>query len=512
MAVRRELEKVVLALQEKLLTQFKEEHGATSFPPTSFGLNNYFKTHFDALQRLAKDQVEPKEFIRKVVDYFTKGISEIVLYDLFLNLHSYQAFATHGTQYIFFHTISKANDAFPLYFIEADMRLSNTEIIISFPRNLILLNVPAINYFKFDRVLTTPRASSIEQAISHLGAVEVFLKAQYGINQSFILEPQFKEVIHNDEKFPAICGRIGFQIIANEDKKLLDYSEIMTSLETGGHSQFGDFIDGYISGTVPNHQDEVDQRFQENYPISSAKRYMTDGPMPLNNSQKRILLALENAQNKIIVVDGPPGTGKSHTIAALAYKANEDGKTVVVTSHKKEALDVIDRMMSDKFKSLHPQAKPSIVRMDVETGSANNFSNTLTSAVISGATERVLEYNDKAIVEDSEKVAKHLENILQSRIKAAEHESQRLSDQVEFSQVNEKLKQFENISIILDETPRLENKIDIDVVEKFIDLASEDLFSTTSLSEYDFIVARKHELHSFIEACEHINTAPADIL
>lgn len=512
LAVRKELEKVFLALQEKLLTQFKEEHGATSFPPSSFGLNNYFKTHFDALQKLAKDQVEPGDYVNKVVEYFKKEIKDIVLYDLFLNLHSYQAFSTLGTFYIFFHTISRANDAFPLYFIEADMRLSNTEIIITFPRNLLLLNVPAINYFKFDRVLTTPRAASIEQAGAHLGAMEVFLQSQYGINQSFILESQFKEVIHNEDNFPAISGRIGFQIVSNEDKRLLDYSEIMTNLETGGNSQFGAFIDGYISGTVPNHQEEVDRRFQENYPITSAKRYMADGPIPLNNSQKRILLALENAKNKIIVVDGPPGTGKSHTIAALAYKANEDGKTVVVTSHKKEALDVIDRMMTDKFKSLHPQAKPSIVRMDTETGSANNFSNTLTSAVISGATERTLEYNDKAITEDSEKVAKHLENILQARIKSAEQESQRLADQVAFSQVNEKLKQVDTIAGLLDATLRLDNKIDIESLEKFINLATEEIFATTSLAEYEFIVSRKHELHKFIEACEHINTAPAEIL
>ncbi|MEI7621360.1 MAG: AAA domain-containing protein [Candidatus Moraniibacteriota bacterium] len=511
-AVRKELEKVVIALQEKLLTKFKEENGATSFPPSSFGLSGYFKSHLDELKKIAKDQVEPDEYVKSVTDYFKKEIEDIVLYDLFLNLHNYQAFSTHGTLYIFFHTISRANDAFPLYFIEADMRLSNTEISISFPRNLLLLNVPAINYFKFNRVLTTPRASSVEQASAHLGAIEVFLQSQYGMNQQFILEPQFKEVIHDGENFPAISGRIGFQVVANEDKKLLDYSEIMTNIDTGGHSQFGSFIDGYISGTVPNYSDDVICKFNENYPSNSAKRYMSDGPIPLNNSQKRILLALENSKNKIIVVDGPPGTGKSHTIAALAYKANEDGKTVVVTSHKKEALDVIDRMMTDKFKSLHPQAKPSIVRMDIETGSANNFSNTLTASVVSGATERTLEYNDKAIAEDSEKVAKHLENILQDRIKATENESQRLSDQVEFIQVNEKLKQTGNIGNLLDATLRLESKLDIEALEKFIDLATEELFTTTSLSEYEFIVARKHELHKFIEACEHINTAPSEIL
>jgi len=82
-------------------------------------------------------------------------------------------------------------------------------------------------------------------------------------------------------------------------------------------------------------------------------------PIVLSAKQfsKRILLALANQKNNIIVVDGPPGTGKSHTIAALTYWANEQKKSVMITSHKQEALDVVDRMLTDKFKSLHPQAK-----------------------------------------------------------------------------------------------------------------------------------------------------------
>jgi len=59
------------------------------------------------------------------------------------------------------------------------------------------------------------------------------------------------------------------------------------------------------------------------------------------------LLALAHHKNHIIVVDGPPETGKSHTIAALTYWANENKKSVVITSHKQEALNVIDRLSVD---------------------------------------------------------------------------------------------------------------------------------------------------------------------
>lgn len=508
---RKELESVVVSLQEKILIRHKEENGATSFPPSSFGFNNYLKNHFDALQSLAQDQCELADYIAKVEQYFHENLDDIVLYDLFYNLQSYAAFAPMGTLYLFFHTIGKEENKFPLYFLETDMRLSNTEITLSFPRNLLLLNVPAINSFKFERVLTTPRASSIEQASAHIGAVEVFLQTQYGHHQSFMLEPQFREVIHNEETFPSISGRIGFQIVTNEDKKLLDYSEIMTMLEQGGHSRFGDFVDGYISGTVPNYQEEVDRTFQERYPLSSPKRYMADGPIPLNNSQKRILLALKNSKNKMIVVDGPPGTGKSHTIAALAYQANEEDKSVVITSHKQEALDVIDRMLTDKYKLLHPQAKPSIVRMDRETGSANNFHNTLQSTVIGAATERTLEYNEKAIREDATELSERLEKTLALRIATAEYASDVIRDLITFARVNEELSNKPMTAAFLSTISKLEKSFDTNLLAQFIDSSRVELFSTTSFAEYAFIVSRKSELPRFLEACEHINDVPADV-
>lgn len=122
--------------------------------------------------------------------------------------------------------------------------------------------------------------------------------------------------------------------------------------------------------------------------------------MNLNNSQKRILLALNNQKNKIIVVDGPPGTGKSHTIAALTYWANQANKSVVITSHKKEALDVIDRMLTEKFCNLHPKAKPSIVRFGKNDKSINRLENTLQSVVINAAGDRTNEYNEQATAKD----------------------------------------------------------------------------------------------------------------
>ncbi|MBQ8373106.1 MAG: hypothetical protein IJX35_02185 [Candidatus Methanomethylophilaceae archaeon] len=59
----------------------------------------------------------------------------------------------------------------------------------------------------------------------------------------------------------------------------------------------------------------------------------------LNSAQENILTAI-NKQDEI-VVQGPPGTGKSQVITGLITSAVMKGKTVLMVSEKKTALDVV---------------------------------------------------------------------------------------------------------------------------------------------------------------------------
>ena len=112
-----------------------------------------------------------------------------------------------GTQYLFFHELNKADknglsESYPIFFVEADFDVSTAEIVVSFPRNLILINAPAVNYFKFPSVLTTSRSSTWQNAVQGLGEIEVFMQAQYGWTEPFVLEPEFKQITA-----PEICIR-----------------------------------------------------------------------------------------------------------------------------------------------------------------------------------------------------------------------------------------------------------------------------------------------------------------
>ncbi len=62
-------------------------------------------------------------------------------------------------------------------------------------------------------------------------------------------------------------------------------------------------------------------------------------PLPANDEQLRIVDRLRSHRGVVVV--GPPGTGKSHTIANIVSDALAHGKRVVVTSHTSRALEVL---------------------------------------------------------------------------------------------------------------------------------------------------------------------------
>lgn len=79
------------------------------------------------------------------------------------------------------------------------------------------------------------------------------------------------------------------------------------------------------------------------------------GPDPLfpllsNEAQQEVLRRLQTDTG--VVVQGPPGTGKTHTIANLVCALLADGKRVLVTSEKGQALKVLRQQLPPELRSL----------------------------------------------------------------------------------------------------------------------------------------------------------------
>lgn len=70
-------------------------------------------------------------------------------------------------------------------------------------------------------------------------------------------------------------------------------------------------------------------------------------PFPSNRSQRRAALLVEDSTTRVVRVEGPPGTGKSLTIANLACHLAATGKTVLISSQKDKALEVVDAKLRE---------------------------------------------------------------------------------------------------------------------------------------------------------------------
>ncbi len=126
-----------------------------------------------------------------------------------------------------------------------------------------------------------------------------------------------------------------------------DYEEILEELSLEGgdlsdafHTILEDFLQKNPEPVGPTIEDEWDE-------TDTPSRLVVPSPIPLNSEQIQILAAIRHDKCKYMVVEGPPGTGKSHTITAIIFDAVLRQKSVLVLSDKKEALDVVEKNITE---------------------------------------------------------------------------------------------------------------------------------------------------------------------
>ena len=103
-----------------------------------------------------------------------------------------------------------------------------------------------------------------------------------------------------------------------------------------------------------------------------------DGGLDIDEATQNLPLAADSTQARIVadavagrslVVEGPPGTGKSQTVSNLIFRSLATGRTIMFVAEKKSALDVVARRLreetdiGDLLLNLHDNGmKPTEVR------------------------------------------------------------------------------------------------------------------------------------------------------
>ena len=82
-----------------------------------------------------------------------------------------------------------------------------------------------------------------------------------------------------------------------------------------------------------------------------------DGGLDIDEKTQNLPLAADSTQARIVadavagrslVVEGPPGTGKSQTVSNLIFRALATGRTIMFVAEKKSALDVVARRLREE--------------------------------------------------------------------------------------------------------------------------------------------------------------------
>jgi hypothetical protein len=508
-AFREEVHNIFMLMQEEKKKKLNYLIKDFPMPITTFNPKYFEQIIYEKIKEFVVNSNSVEEFYKCVFDYISSSSWTLEMYDLYsmIRKFSYTQSQYNGSAYIFFHGINikneLANDIMPIFLAEISINVDINSVTIKNESGVIFINTPAINSGSFNNILSIPRAARIVDAQDYISTIESFLQDNYNFYNPFLLEQGFNTITAYNK--PNIYFRLGLQIIQKEDRKLLDYSELITRIDAGQGGKFIELVNNYVSGNVPNTTDEVNKEYSDRYGANKASSFLSTIPLNLNNRQKRVLLALENQKNNIIVIDGPPGTGKSYVILAMVYWANQNKKSVVITSHKKAAIDVIDRMMTERFKKLHPNAKPSIMRITKKNSdSINNFENTLASPVISAATNRYNEFNLDAVNKDIEKQKEIIYGQTEQYLNNSNIYETQIKNLFQFENIEQKLIS-ESIIAENDRPIKSYNQtVDIDKLSDYI-RSVPDLSSNITIDKFEYLLSIKDSIPILIETCELIN-------
>ncbi len=111
-------------------------------------------------------------------------------------------------------------------------------------------------------------------------------------------------------------------------------------------------------------------------------------------------LILRSKYNPVTYVWGPPGTGKTYTLARVAANKYFQGKRVLILSHSNQAVDVLIGEITAFVKKMKRFSEGDILRYGTNIGEAFNAFKEVTTNGLIEIRDPALELNKKTLVEE----------------------------------------------------------------------------------------------------------------
>lgn len=257
------------------------------------------------------------------------------------------------TTYLYFGAIKFGTNDYPLFYMPATITVESNGagyLLLLDPR--LYVHKQAIEYIAAEMRNQAERVSLavISERIIHLGEADTaqarIEQVMNNIGRTFDVASQIKF----DEARPQIARSPQLRVsnavylasFDRSDESLVnDYEALLSSLDDD-HKAASDMFGGIVKAMLFDEPVSVSAAVRADWSaMTPAQHLLTTSPIPLNEEQIRIDNARKKPGCRFIAVEGPPGTGKSHTITALAFNAIMDHQSVLIVSDKNEALNVV---------------------------------------------------------------------------------------------------------------------------------------------------------------------------
>ena len=310
------------------------------------------------LSEVARDRLALLTVKKTLEDYFENFASS----DAFLEFRDIDTYAStvEGVQmYLYVGTILYASAVYPFFYIPLEISKGGNQggyqVKIS---NHIYANRKAIDFVlqeigsRQGRQIVSPIKERInyvspnDTILSVLNPHLIKLKEAFGLFGDLDFSDGLTKKLEDTNV--TLTNALHICAFERSDEALLnDYEEMITAARTNGEGVLKLFED-IVSGVISSNPTSIEPIVQETWDsLSIEQRVVPDSPIPLNEEQLKVLAAISNPTGKFVVVEGPPGTGKSHTIVAIAADCAFRKKSCLILSDKPEALEVVHSKLSN---------------------------------------------------------------------------------------------------------------------------------------------------------------------
>lgn len=257
--------------------------------------------------------------------------------------------------YLYFGDISFNNTKYPIFYIPVSVTRQGEGLQLDFDAQ-IYINKRALEYIVQEyNVLKGTRGNlkNISERIIYIAQHAEDLQTVLSdilIEIGNLFEVSGQVSFFSEETLTAKGASIRISnscylcLFDKSDEALVnDYEDILQLLSEDG-GQLADSFNKLLGDFLYNNPESINPEVEGEWEnTETSDRLVAQSPIPLNAEQLQILSAIKKDKCKYMIVEGPPGTGKSHTITAIIFDSILRDKSVLVLSDKKEALDVVEK-------------------------------------------------------------------------------------------------------------------------------------------------------------------------